>query len=68
MASDDSGHLYIAQRNSRILVCTFRECPHSLRRISRLGDSTEEGMLYVTADNANGKPSEDMFTIRELLA
>ena len=58
MASDDSGHLYIAQRTSRILVCTFRECPHSFEtHLEIRGLALQDGMLYVAADNAHGKPS-----------
>ncbi len=60
LASDDSGNLYIAQRESRILQCTFRECPHSFEtnlKIVGLALSPLDGMLYVAADNANGKPS-----------
>jgi len=58
MASDDSGNLYIAQRTSRILLCTFRECPHSFETgLEIRGLALQDGMLYVAADNANGKPS-----------
>lgn len=59
LASDDSGHLYIAQRHSRILICTFRECPHSFEthlQITALAWSAPDGMLYVGSDGAtNGK-------------
>ena len=58
MASDDSGHLYFAQRKSRILLCTFRECPLSFETgLEIRGLVLQDGMLYVAADNANGKPS-----------
>lgn len=60
LASDDAGHLYIAQRSGRILLCTFQECPHSFEthlQIVTLMVGPTDGMLYVAADNANGKQS-----------
>jgi DNA-binding beta-propeller fold protein YncE len=59
LASDDSGNLYIAQRTSRILICTFRECPHSFEtnlKITALALSPLDGMLYVAGEDTPGKP------------
>jgi DNA-binding beta-propeller fold protein YncE len=60
MVADDSGNLYIAQKHSRILLCTFRDCPHSFEtnlEITALALSPLDGMLYVATNGAtNNKP------------
>lgn len=68
LASDDSGNLYIAQRKSRILLCTFSECPHSFETnldITALALSPVDGMLYVATNGAtNGKPGVYVYNPR----
>ena len=61
MVADDSGNLYIAQRKSRILQCTFSGgCSHSFEtnlEIRDLAISPLDGMLYVLASHViDGKP------------
>ena len=58
LASDDSGNLYVAQRQSRILLCTFSECPHSFEThldITAMAWNPLDGMLYVAAEGPTGK-------------
>ena len=54
LASDDSGNLYIAQTKSRILQCSYRDCPHSFEthlNIRAMVRSPLDGMLYVAGEN-----------------
>ena len=56
MVSDDSGNLYIAQKDSRILQCTFSACPYSFETnlvITTLALSPVDGTLYVGSNGVN---------------
>lgn len=66
LVSDDSGNLYIALRNSRILLCSFRECPHSFEtNLTITALALQDGMLYVASNGAtNGKPGIYVYNSR----
>lgn len=61
IASDDSGHLYIAEMRGRIHPCTFRDCSQYFdtnTTVLALAVSPLDGMLYLAS---NGKPSIQVY-------
>jgi hypothetical protein len=64
MASDDSGHLYLAESNGKIQICTFHRCTSSFEThatVLRIAANPLDGMLYVAA---SGKPSLQIYDPR----